>query len=505
MEILCAAEISAWDRHTIQNIGLPGAVLMENAGLAAAGIIREEFPKSTRIVVFCGGGNNGGDGYVIARHLHRWGFDTTVCAVRSPNSPDAKLHRNCCEKIGVPINALPHTLKTTQFNLAIDAVFGTGLNKTLSKELQKIIVLINQFPRVVSIDIPSGICADTGNALGGFVQAELTITFQRPKTGHYFSDGAKARGKLHITDIGICKPPPEIHPEALVSLLSADDFLLPERYDYAHKNDFGHLLAIGGAPGKSGAIRIAARAALLSGCGLVTIAAPEQSCAQIQASEPELMTISLEESPEFFHPRNIMPVNMFKADCLLIGPGAGRHSQTKEFITGLIQSSSAALVLDADGLHTFDDQEHLIQVLRSRTAPTILTPHPGEFSALTGLPACEIAGRKIELCRDLSMKTRSTIVLKDAITIVAFTNGFIKVLDAPNPVLAKAGSGDVLGGLIASFICQKMRAEEAVISALLLQQKAAELLRVENTVYGGSPLALINIIPAAIKNLINDF
>jgi NAD(P)H-hydrate epimerase len=505
MEILCAAEISAWDRHTIENIGLPGAVLMENAGLSAAELIRKEFPLHTRIAVFCGGGNNGGDGYVIARHLHRWGFETTVCAVRSPNSPDAKLHRNCCEKSGVPINALPNTLKPSDFNLAIDAVFGTGLNKTLSKELQKIIALINQFPRVISIDIPSGICADTGKSLGGAVQAEMTITFQRPKTGHYLSTGARVRGRLHISDIGICKPPPEILPEALVSLLSTNDFLLPERSEYAHKNDFGHLLAIGGIPGKSGAIRIAGKAALLSGCGLITIAAPKQSCAQIQIGEPELMTISLEESPDFFHPRNIMPLNMFKADCLLIGPGAGRHNQTREFIAGLIQSSPAPLVLDADALHAFDDQEHLIQALRSRTAPTILTPHPGEFSALTGLPTCEIDSRKIELCRDLAMKTRASIVLKDAITMVAFANGSVKVLDAPNPVLAKAGSGDILAGLIASFICQKIKAEKAILSALLLQQKAAELLRMENTVYGGSPLALINTIPSAIKALKNDF
>jgi len=496
--LFSAEEMAELDRHTIEDLGVSGHLLMENAGFACVREIYRDFAVSTRVAVLCGLGNNGGDGYVIARHLHLRGFPVILFNKAPPGGKDAREHFKICKKTGVEISALD-SFDPEEFDLGIDALFGTGLTREISGEFHKAITRLNQVPEVFAVDIPSGISADTGAILGTAVKAFKTVTFQAPKRGHFLYPGAEFRGSLVVKDIGISlQNAPQEAPVLDIDL----QVQLPQRPLDAHKGFFGHLLCVGGVVGKSGAIILAGKSALETGAGLVTLASSAQTIQAALSLEPALMSLEiLESDPEGTSLDSILG---FEKKVVLAGPGGGLDANHQRFFRGLLAKEKAAIVLDADGLRCFESPQQALDVLCWRTSPTVLTPHPGEFSALLGIETSEVEAGKLDLAVDFARQTGAVIVLKGAGTVVACPDGPVRLLHYPNSVLAKAGSGDVLAGIIAGLISQGFCAEEAALNGTKLHCLAARLMQDQFSTYSGSPLKLADTISPAIQKALES-
>ena len=494
--IVTAKEMADLDRHTIENLRVPAVVLMENAGFTCARELLKDFPGRESFAVVCGPGNNGGDGYVIARHLLLKGRNVNVFTTGVPKTSDARIHYETCVRSGVPISPL-EDLDPSLFQVGIDALFGTGLARELNPKFKTYIRNLNRIPRVFAVDIPSGICSDTGAILGEAVKAYKTFTFQLPKRGHFLMPGCVNRGLLDVVDIGICTRNLSSDTPFVETTLQ---FELPTRAEHAHKNHFGHLLCVGGAPGMSGAIFLAGRAALEVGAGLVTIGSNSTTLKSCQQLDPTLMGLELKSSKGFFEFGCLDQILSFKKDVVLLGPGGGSAAESRILFRELILKANSPMIVDADALRSFKNPEDAVECLRTRSAGTILTPHPGEFAQLTGFSTAEIEPQKLELCSDFAQRTGVILVLKGAGTVVALPSGRTHMYYYPNPILAKAGSGDVLAGIIAALLCQGFDIEEAASNGVKLHAASAKLLVEESTPYSGHPLKLIENLPKAIRN-----
>jgi len=494
--LLTAEEMSQLDRYTIEELKVPGQILMENAGFACARELMKDFPGYVEFAILCGKGNNGGDGYVIARHLHLKGRQVRIFMVGEPQTEDARVHYQICRHAGVPISPMEE-FEPTEFDVGVDALFGTGLCRELSGEYQEFVSKLNQIPKVFCVDMPSGICSDTGKILGEAVSAYKTFTFQSAKRGHFLYPGCEKRGVLEIVDIGICMK--SIPVDAPIVETQAR-FDLPERRLHTHKGLYGHLLCVGGASGKSGAICMAGKSALESGAGLVTVGSNSKTIQSSQVIDPSLMSMELSNSDEYFSEESLSQVLDFKKDVLLIGPGGGRDERNLRFFREVILKNDSPMVIDADALRAFHSPEDAQECLRDRSAPTILTPHPGEFSALTGVPSREIESRKLELAREFVINSGTTLVLKGASTVVALPSGQVRLFYLPNSALAKAGSGDVLAGIISALLCQGFSASESAFNGVRLHAAAGLIMSDDYTSFSSSPMKLIDSISRAIKD-----
>jgi ADP-dependent NAD(P)H-hydrate dehydratase / NAD(P)H-hydrate epimerase len=494
--LLTGGEMSELDRHTIENLGVSGHLLMENAGFACVRELYSDFLKSTRVAVLCGLGNNGGDGYVIARHLHLRGFPVVLFNKAPPRGQDARVHYEIAKKAGVEIRALD-SFDPTEFDLGVDALFGTGLVRKIEGDFYKVISRLNQVPRILAVDIPSGVSSDTGEILGIAVRAFKTVTFQAPKRGHFLFPGSELRGSLLVQDIGIST---ERLPHQTPILETALEFKLPQRPMNAHKASFGHLLCLGGVRGKSGAIILAAKSALNSGAGLVTLASSSQTLEAALSVEPALMGFETSDPGSCTDDDSLRRVLAFKKNVVLAGPGGGLDLSHRVFFRDLIQQEESALVLDADALRCFESPKQTLDILGSRIFPTVLTPHLGEFAALTGIDIGSIEASKLDLARDFARQTGTVLVLKGAGTVVATPEGPVRLFYHPNSVLAKAGSGDVLAGVIAALICQGFSTEEAAINGVQLHSAAAQIMADKFSPFSGSPLKLIDAISESIQD-----
>ena len=517
MKVLTAAQMQEIDRLTINEIGLPGVVLMENAGRAVAREIIEKFsgPNHLDALVFAGKGNNGGDGFVIARHLidNGWHVETIVLAARDAILGDAAVYLSALENCGAQVRFAPHHADLKKylknlgpFHVLVDAIFGTGLTKRVQGLYRVAIDWLNkELSTVVAVDIPSGIDGTTGQVLGTAVKADLTITFEFPKIGNVSYPGAGHVGELITVPIGI---PRSAASKIDVGCLLIDSEearrILPERKVDGHKGTFGHLLVLAGSMGKSGAAVMSAEAGLRGGSGLVTLACPKSVETIVASQLTEVMTSSLREYEGEISLQNLEELQKISEgkQGLALGPGLGTGDEVGALIRRIVQDFSLPMVIDADGLNALSGHTHILR--HRRTENMVLTPHPGEMSRLANVPVDEVQSDRISFARQFAKNNGVVIVLKGAKTIIACPEGKVHINSTGHVGMASGGMGDVLTGIIGSFLTQGMSAMSAATLGVYLHGLAAD--RLLSTLGDAGLLAtdVMNELPAARRALTRE-
>ena len=492
-KILTASQMREIDRLSIEKLGIPGMVLMENAGRNVAELIVEKFPQvdPERITILCGKGNNGGDGLVVARHLLMRGYRPRVVLLAEPEGLKGDARKNCSILLqsGLAPTIMPNQSDwfraRTEFltsSLLVDAILGTGLAGPVEGFYREVILDLNRnfapIP-IVAVDVPSGVPSDTGEAPGPSLRARYTVTFTAPKWCHVFPPNCESVGELRVTPIGT---PPYVYENdasLFLNLLGRED-LAPfarKRASGSHKGNYGHALIVGGSLGKSGAAALAALGALQAGAGLVTAAVPAGVLPLVAGAAPTLMTEPLPENDAGAVSCKSFDYGHFAAiaagkSVLAIGPGLSMHPETAEFTRRVVREwTQAPLVVDADGLNAFAGAAELLQ---GDGRKLILTPHPGEMGRLAGLTTAEVQAKRVEVARQFSVEHKAYVVLKGARTLIAEPGGQVYVNPTGNPGMATAGTGDVLTGMIAGLLAQHPDAPvERVVSAAVYWHGAA--------------------------------
>jgi len=512
--LVTADEMQRMDRQTIESFGIPGQVLMENAGRGATEVLLENFNGvfHKKVGVIAGRGNNGGDGFVIARYLAQRGIRVTVflLAERERVAGDARANLDLLSALDVPVVEMPsqeafetHKTSMRHHNLWVDAILGTGLKSDVRGYFRDVIQFINGLNSpVFAVDIPSGLNSETGQPCGLCVRADVTATFALPKIGHLIYPGATFTGALHVVDIGI---PPHIRD----SVQPRQHLLTPEavagyigkRSAIAHKGTTGHLLVLSGSPGKSGAAIMTAMSAMRVGAGLVTLATPAGINSIAESQAIEVMTAPLPESADgVVGPEAIdaIKAHLSGKQCLALGPGLGTADETVDLVCRLLREVDVPVVIDADGLNILATD---LQLLRSTQVPVILTPHPGEMARLTGGTTRDVQSDRIRCARDFAQAYDVHLVLKGARTVIAHPDGSVYVNPTGNPGMASGGMGDVLTGLIAGLVTQGLSPETAARSGVYLHGRAADKLANSNGPIGFLATDVMNGVPGAIRDL----
>jgi len=485
-KILTAAQMQAIDRRTIENMGIPGVILMENAGRGIFELMKAHIPglAAKKVVVFAGKGNNGGDGFVIARHLHNLGSEVHVLLFgkRDALKNDAAVHARATQALGVPVREMDADRIDSQDHLLrhahifVDALFGTGLSQPASGLYQRAIDKINALEKfVVSVDLPSGIDADSGRLIGPHVKATLTGALALLKRSHRLHPAAGAMGEIHIVDIGIPRKVIEEEPGDLFVPDESDiKISLPGRPADSHKGSYGHVLVIAGARGKGGAAGLTALAALRMGCGLVTLALPAGLQKAMEFHPLEVMTHPLPETEsgaiDASADETILELCAGKS-AVALGPGLSTDPSTVKLLDAILPHISCPLVLDADGLNGLETQRKLLDRLK---CSAVLTPHPKEMSRISGLEMAEILNNRVETARTFARSRSLVLVLKGSNSLIAFPDGRVFINPTGNPGMATGGSGDVLTGMIAGLIAQGMEPGPAAVAANYLHGLAGD-------------------------------
>jgi ADP-dependent NAD(P)H-hydrate dehydratase / NAD(P)H-hydrate epimerase len=492
MRVLSAVEMQACDRLTTERFGVPSIELMRAASASVAAFAREQFPRARRVTVLCGRGNNGGDGMMAARKLASAGMEVTTLLVgaRDGLKGDAA---EAWRELTSPASGLVHIIETPQdlaqhqaaleAGLIVDAVVGTGFKPPLKGLVLAVLKWVEgSAAPVLAVDVPSGWPASETSATvkGPVFPADAVITFTAPKPAHVFGQLTR-RWSQPVVVAPIGSPD-----EAMISSLglhwAGSSLALAQtpRAAEAHKGNFGHVLVVGGAAGKSGAPAMTALAALRSGAGLVTAAVPAPAQPLVAAVAPELMTWPLAAtSSGCVAADNLAPESLSALvagkTVLAIGPGLGQSPETVKFTTGLLAATKIPAVIDADALNILAAKPVLLAKLaRGRTL--VLTPHPGEMARLAGITMADVQAKRLEVARGFARRNGVTLVLKGARTLVAHPDGSVAVNTTGNPGMAKGGSGDVLAGLVAGLLAQyPAEVARAVEAAVYLHGLAADL------------------------------
>ena len=485
MKLVTAAESRELDRRAIEEVGLPSLVLMENAGRSTYQLLRQEFPDlAAEVAVVAGRGNNGGDGFVVARYLANQGAPVVVFLLgrRDQVSGDARVNLALLSPLGVEVVELtaeadlhPAVHRLARAGLIVDALVGTGLNSPIRGLMATLIDKINHLRApVLAVDIPSGISADTGEILGVALKSQVTVTYGWPKIGQILPPGRDYVGRLCQVDISI---PPGLAREVAVELAAAGELrrLLPPRPYGSHKGTFGHLLVLAGSEGKTGAAALASEAGLRAGAGLVTLGIAASLNDLMEVKITEAMTLPL---PQAAGARALgqaarEPILEFLdgKGAVALGPGLGTHPETRELVCRLVHDLPQPLVVDADGVNNLAADP---ACLEQPAGPRILTPHPGEMARLLGVSTTEVQARRLELARATAARYGVTLVLKGAQTLVAAADGRVMVNSTGNPALASGGTGDVLTGLIGGFLAQGLAPWDAARLGVYLHGLAAD-------------------------------
>lgn len=497
MKILNAKQIRELDAYTIEHEPVASIDLMERACRAFVNWFTETFDAGKKIGIVCGTGNNGGDGLAIARMLREWGYPVKVWIVKgeAPESNDFKVNLERLNSKRVEVGEITSAVDAALFNdrdILIDAIFGSGLSRPVQGIYAQTIVCINAFNSViVAIDIPSGLMADAPSS-EPIVKADYTITFQLPKLAFLLPGNAQYVGDWHIVNIGLSK--------AFIKTLETSYSLVQKsnirkikkpRLKFDHKGNFGRALLVAGSYGKMGAAVLAARAAMRSGVGLLTVHIPKCGYPIIQTAVPEAMADSdnhaeiITEIPAVDH-----------VDAVGIGPGIGQSDETANALLQLLKQSKKPLVIDADGLNILSRHSSWLQQL---PAYTILTPHPKEFERLAG--SWESDFEKLEKLRAFSKDHNVVVVLKGAYTAIAAPHGKIHFNSTGNPGMATGGTGDVLTGIITGILAQGYSPLEAAIYGVYLHGLAGDLAAGEKGPEAMIASDLINALPAAFLRL----
>lgn len=482
--LLNAAEMRALDALAIEGLGIPGASLMETAGRHVAAAAHRLLGRAGRVLVLAGVGNNGGDGLVAARALSSWGHEVRVLVIGDAERGSADFARQL--EIWTRLAGRPEALTEATFDdaaesrlaealraseLVVDAIFGTGLSRTLAPWLVRVVTATDLSPGpVLSIDVPSGLDASSGQELGAAVHAELTVTFQHAKLGLHQHPGRFLAGQIEVVDIGIPAGLLDRLPDlsSAAELLDEDDLAraLEPRLPYAHKGDFGHLLVAAGTPDRPGSALLAARAAARVGAGLVTVASDEETVRRLAPAFLELMGATVGADEIELEP---LVAALTGKDALVLGPSLPPE-RLRLWLPALLARTELPMVLDAGALGAFADPS----VLRPHGARLVLTPHPGEAGRLLGRSAREVQADRIGAARALQSLTGATVVLKGAGTLIVGAEGRLAVVDRGDPSLATAGTGDVLAGVIGGLLAQGHAPRDAARAGVLLHAIAGE-------------------------------
>jgi NAD(P)H-hydrate epimerase len=489
MRVLTAAQMREADRITIQDLGIPSLVLMENAGRQVVAAIEAMFPKLAmrRVAVLAGHGNNGGDGFVIARTLLERVIEVPVFVIGplSEVRGDARHNLEVFGRLGGSVVEIAdeqawelHFSEISTCDLIVDAIFGTGLRRPLDGMYPTIVGDLNGsgIP-VVAVDVPSGLLADTHEVAGEAVRAAVTVTLAAPKICHILPPAQRVCGDLVVADIGI----PEMVLEQLegpqVEVITRDVMrtVLEPRDPEAHKGEFGRVLIVAGSMGKSGAAHLAAMAALRSGAGLVTVATPRSVQPILAAMAPEYMTIGLPEDADGqVTPEGIDRVLEAAADVIAMGPGLGTGDGVRAFVHGIVERVGVPIVLDADALNAFAG-EHAQRLAGRDGHDVIITPHPGEMARLLGTSTEDVQRDRLASARAFAEQHQLHVVLKGHRTLVASPEGGVAINMTGNPGMATGGTGDVLTGVIAGWFGQLLDAEGAARLGVYLHGHAGDL------------------------------
>lgn len=506
------AQMRECDRITIEELGLPGLVLMENASRAVAGQALDFFKGNAagkRVEVFCGKGNNGGDGFAVARHLKNVSALVSVFLVGEVAhlTGDAKFNWELFQRIGGEVSELKDKDRFSRSgpvpDLIIDALLGTGIKGKVSDIYAELITVINETEApVIAVDIPSGVDGDTGAVNGIAIEAEATVTFGLVKRGLTFPPGRDHCGSVIVADIGI---PPEVVARQNISLYIATEEdarkNIPRRKASAHKGDAGHVYILAGSPGLTGAAIISAESAMRTGAGLVVVGVPRSLNPVLESKMLEAMSQPLAETKNGTLSKRALPEILPRlewADVVVVGPGLGRDPETAELLEEVFDNIHTPLIVDADGLNILADFPHL----KAKLPPdTILTPHPGEFSRLTGVEKSKLLADPFKSAAFWAQEWKLTLVLKGSPTLTASSSGRMIINSTGNSGMATGGSGDALTGIIAALIGQGIPVAQAAWTGVYIHGAAGDRAMDECGIHGMVAGDIIRHLPGTVKSL----
>ena len=488
-----AEQMRAVDTAAIEGLGIPGGHLMERAGAAVAREVVRRFAPE-RAVIYAGKGNNGGDGFVVARELVGAGVDVRVYAVggRKGYKGDAKLNLDIAERLGLEI--VDGVEAPDGADVVVDAVFGTGFSGAAEGAAAEAIEVINDsIADVVAIDIPSGVDASSGEVAGPAVLADVTVALHAPKIGHFVTPGADCAGHVVVVPIGI---PPTCDEETDVWVLTLEGLepLLRPKGPSDHKRSVGRVLVIGGSAGMTGAAALAAMGALRSGAGLVHCALP----ADLAGEKPFIEVINRPAPGKGrlgAASAAALKAEMREMQATALGPGMGRADETVALVRELIKEP-VPLLIDADGLWALSGE---LNLLHGRSAPTVLTPHEGELARLLGTSAQEVAARRLAHAREAAARSNAVVLLKGSHSIVAEPGGKAYVIPTGNPGLATPGTGDVLTGVITGQLAKGLPPADAACLGGYLHGLAADIAASEVGTDGMVAGDLLDTLPLAVE------
>ncbi len=516
MLLVTARQMQEMDRQAIESFGIPGLVLMENAGRGAFNFLLEKYKDISRqkVAILAGRGNNGGDGFVIARYLMEKGIAVTCFLLSSKDNVqgDAKINMDLAIKLcdryeDSKIIEIPdadtftnHKRRIVHHDIFIDAILGTGLNSNVRGFFKDVIDLINSSESpVFSIDIPSGLNSDTGWPLGVAVKADATATFAFAKAGHILYPGNTYTGALKIIDIGI---PEFIAKEKNINFSQIEKkeiaaLFTPRKFS-SHKGSYGHLLVIAGSTGKTGALALCANAAMRCGAGLVSLGIAKSLNKIIEPMVIEPMTIPLTEKVKGYLSENCfdkIQILLKDKQALALGPGIGTAKGTIKLVHKLVAKSKVPLILDADALNCIAQNT---EILKTKKVAAILTPHPGEMAKLCNITTAEIQNNRRKTASNFAKKYNCIMILKGAQTIVSFPDGQSRICPTGNPGMASGGMGDVLTGMIAGFCAQGFSSENASLAGVFIHGLCGDILAEDFGEFGFLASDMVKIIPKAI-------
>jgi hydroxyethylthiazole kinase-like uncharacterized protein yjeF len=521
MRLVVSEQMRKIDKITIEKIGIPGLELMEKAGLGSALVgkkILDEKVKGKKVIIFCGKGNNGGDGFVVGRYLSKWGAKVEFYLLGKKEEVKGDALANLKKVISLKLTIkqvfrekeLPAELKA---DLIVDAIFGTGFKGKATGLEEKVIQVINSSRiKVLSIDIPSGLEADTGSVEGICVKADYTPTMGLPKIGQFFFPGKSFCGKVEVIDIGV--PQKVIEDQKFnLNLITEEEVknIIPRRPGDAHKGTCGKVLLIAGSTGMTGAATLASLSCLKAGAGMSILGIPKSLNEIMEIKLTEVMTKPLPDVKKrgalaLRGLGEIMQVLKW-ADCVALGPGLGQHFETIELVRKLVTKVELPMVIDADGLNAIARDS---SILNQTKAPLILTPHIGELSRLINVPIDEIEKNRMKYARESVNKFNCVLVFKGAPTIIGEPEGQVYVNPTGNAGMATAGSGDVLTGIIVGLLAQmiflkdqdiKKSMLECALAGVYIHGLCGDLAKEEKGEMGMIAGDMMEKLPEALKQL----
>lgn len=491
-----AAQMKAADQYTIQKLGVPSLELMEHAAQACVQVLEDEKVDLSHVCVVCGSGNNGGDGFAIARILQNNRYSVETFCVGNPEhyteETQEQMHRlqECGGKItyGMP--------QEDSYSVIIDAVFGVGLSRKVEGRYRQVIEQMNRMRGIkFAVDIPSGLSATTGCILGCAFKADYTVTFQLKKIGLELSQGRTMAGRVIVPDIGISTDS-ICEDQEIVRTAGKDIYrkMLPDRPEDSNKGTYGRLLVIAGSKGMAGAAYLNAHAAYMTGAGLVRIYTSSDNREILQTLLPEAIITTYEE----YNKEELLSLLTW-ADGVCIGSGLGMSRLSEKILKTVIEYVKVPCLIDADGLNLLAENNNYLNQMAERRF--VITPHMKEMSRLTGTPVEELKADRIQILKDFISRYRITCVLKDSRTLIASEEKGIRMNLTGNSAMAKAGSGDVLAGVISGWMVQGKEAEDAAELGTYIHGLSGDLAKFEKGVYSVMARDLIEYISKALMKL----